>query len=154
MIIICCIVVIKNCWLEGVKFFILIYCLLVLVYKQCFVIDDDFIFCIFKCQVCFVVLFFIKQFLCISKCIMSLFKWYQILVFYYVNIGQVKFFYCVFFIFFCYFFIGNFYCGFFFGSCYIIFRNFDRCINDNILVIIEIGFFIWFSEFCLFGIVI
>lgn len=84
----CRIVVIKNCRLEGVKSFTSIYCLSALVHKQCFAVDDDSIFRTFKRQVCLVVLLFIKQFLRISKCITSLFKRHQILVFHYANTGQ------------------------------------------------------------------
>lgn len=141
----CRIVVIKNCRLEGVKSFTSIYCQSALVHKQCFAIDDDSIFRTFKRQVCLVVLLFIKQFLRISKCITSLFKRHQILVFHYTNTGQAKLFHCALFIPFRHFFIGNFYRGFFFGCRYITLRNSDRCINDNILVIIEIGLFTWLS---------
>lgn len=142
----CRIVVIKNCRLEGVKSFTSIYCLSGLVHKQCFAINDDSIFRTFKRQVCLVVLLFIKQFLRISKCITSLFERHQILVFHYANTGQAQLFHCALFIPFRHFFVGNFYRGFFFGCRYITLRNSDRCINDNILVIIDVGLFTWLSE--------
>ncbi len=149
----CRIVVIKNCWLEGVKSFTSIYCLSALVHKQCFAVDDDSIFRTFKRQVCLVVLLFIKQFLRISKCITSLLSgiryWFSITPTPARRSSSIAPFYP-----FRHFFIGNFYRGFFFGCCYITLRKSDRCINDNILVIIEIGLFTWLSELCPFGTVI
>ncbi|STE84694.1 Uncharacterised protein [Escherichia coli] len=150
----CRIVVIKNCRLEGVKSFTSIYCLSALVHKQCFAVDDDSIFRTFKRQVCLVVLLFIKQFLRISKCITSLFKRHQILVFplRQHRPGEVlplRPFYPL-----SPFFHWQFLSRLLFRSCYITLRNSDRCINDNILVIIEIGLFTWLSELCPFGTVI
>lgn len=149
----CRIVVIKNCRLEGVKSFTSIYCLSGLIHKQCFAINDDSIFRTFKRQVCLVVLLFIKQFLRISKCITSLLSgiryWFSITPTPARRSSSIAPFLSPFAIFSLAIFIAaSFRCR------YITLRNSDRCINDNILVIIDVGLFTWLSELCPFGTII
>lgn len=84
---------------------------------------------------------------------MGLVKWYQILVFNYVNIGQMQGIDSFFLIVFCQFFVGGLDSVFFFWCGYIVFRQGDRGVNDYIVIGDYFGFSISFYKFCLVGII-